>query len=294
MAWIKGSSYGDDLYGTSYADRIEGFGGDDWIYGYSGNDLLFGGSGDDALIGGSGNDDLDGGTGWDYMEGGTGHDDYFVDSINDGVVEYAGEGVDLVHTNLLRYALQANVEDLTYVGGGNFSGLGNSLANDITGSYGHDILSGYGGSDLLIGGSGNDDLFGGSGGDVLRGGAGLDGLFGGTGNDFLTGGTGADDFYFDTALSRTGNVDAILDFEEGSDAILLDLDVFTRIAGTGELSPGAFVEGTQARDYQDRIVYDQASGNIFYDADGAGAAAKVLFATVTAGTDLIASDFIGY
>lgn len=294
MAWIKGSSYADDLDGTSYGDRIEGFGGEDWIYGYAGNDLLFGGAGDDLLVGGSGNDDLDGGTGWDDLEGGTGHDDYFVDSIYDRVTEYAGEGIDLVHTRLLRYTLSANVDDLIYEGGGNFTGFGNSLANNLTGSYGHDLLSGYAGSDLLLGGSGNDNLFGGAGNDDLRGGSGQDGLFGGAGNDVLAGGAGGDDFYFDAALSRTGNVDHILDFEVGSDAILIDLDVFTRIAAAGPLGSGAFVEGIQARDYQDRILYDQATGNIFYDPDGIGAAAKILFATVTAGTDLIASDFIGY
>ena len=294
MAWIKGSSSNDDIYGTSYADRLEGLSGHDLLYGYAGDDLLLGGAGNDTLIGGSGNDDLYGGTGWDYLEGGTGHDDYFVDSLNDKVVEYAGEGLDLIHTNLAGYALPANVEDLVYEGLGNFEGIGNSLDNDITGSSGHDDLSGYGGSDLLIGGAGNDDLYGGAGGDLIKGGSGLDALLGGSGNDLLSGGTGADDFYFNTALSRTTNVDAILDFEVGSDAIFLDRDVFTRISADGALSPGAFVEGTYARDYQDRIIYDQASGKIFYDSDGAGAAAQILFATVTAGTDLISSDFIGY
>jgi hypothetical protein len=36
----------------------------------------------------------------------------------------------------------------------------------------------------------------------------------------------------------------------------------------------------------DRILYDKASGNIFYDADGGGGSAAVLFARVTAGTEL--------
>lgn len=293
MAWIKGSNYADDIGGTAHGDRIEGFGGDDWIWGYGGNDRLFGGSGDDVLIGGSGHDDLYGGSGADDMEGGTGDDDYFVDSTGDGVLEYGGEGIDLVHTTLDEYALPLHVEQLIFDGYGDFTGYGNSQANRITGFDGDDQLSGFGGADVLVGGRGDDDLYGDFGSDRLNGGSGLDWLLGGAGNDVLTGGAGADEFHFDSRLNSSTNVDRITDFQVGSDAILLDTDVFTRV-GLGTLGEGAFVEGTRARDAGDRILYDQDSGRIFYDADGTGGAAAHLFAIVTPGTDLIASDFIGY
>jgi hypothetical protein len=52
--------------------------------------------------------------------------------------------------------------------------------------------------------------------------------------------------------------------------------------------------GTAAGDSGDRIIYDSATGRIFYDADGSGGGAKVLFAKVTAGTTLTNADFIGF
>lgn len=294
MAWFKGSSYRDHIGGTNYSDIIEGFGGNDRLWGYGGNDDLYGGSGDDFLFGGSGHDDLYGGTGWDYMEGGTGDDRYFVDSHNDKVVEYAGEGIDEVVTILSSYVLPTSVEDLTYEGFSSFRGTGNSLSNDIYGGDYADTLQGLAGHDRLFGYAGNDTLVGGSGNDRLSGGAGHDWIFGGSGNDILTGGSGQDDFHFDTKPNGSTNFDRITDFVAGEDAIYLNRDVFTGISSDGVLSAAAYVEGTRARDSSDRIVYDQGTGKIFYDPDGAGGAAQVLFATVTPGTDLAAVDFFGY
>ena len=294
MAWIKGTRYSDKINGTASNDIIEGFSGHDLIYGLAGNDDIYGGSGDDDLYGGSGDDDLYGGSGWDYMAGGTGNDRYFVDSPGDEVVELSGEGTDTVHTILSSYRLPLHVENLVYDGYGRFSGTGNSLANAIYGGNYADRLDGAGGNDSLFGFGGDDTLIGGSGRDRLSGGAGYDWLFGGSGNDILTGGSGPDDFHFDTPLSSTGNVDQITDFTIGSDAIFLNRDIFRGIGSDGVLNPNAFVEGTSARDAADRIIYDQANGRIFYDADGTGSAAAVLFATVTPGTNLEAVDFFGY
>jgi len=39
--------------------------------------------------------------------------------------------------------------------------------------------------------------------------------------------------------------------------------------------------GGTATDANDYILYDTATGNLYYDADGNGAGARVLFATVT-------------
>ena len=54
---------------------------------WKGNDLLFGGDGSDNLFGEDGEDSLDGGKGADIMSGGAGKDTYFVDHINDTIVE---------------------------------------------------------------------------------------------------------------------------------------------------------------------------------------------------------------
>ena len=64
-------------------------------------------------------------------------------------------------------------------------------------------------------------------------GAGADTLEGGGGNDTLTGGTGADTFVFDT----DDGVDAIEDFEDGTDLIRFDASGLT-FAGLTITIPG--------------------------------------------------------
>jgi Ca2+-binding RTX toxin-like protein len=72
------------------------------------------------------------------------------------VTENVGAGTDTVQTNVASYTLGANIESLTYIGAGNFSGTGNGLANTITGGAANDTLNGGAGNDSLIGGLGND------------------------------------------------------------------------------------------------------------------------------------------
>jgi Ca2+-binding RTX toxin-like protein len=105
----------------------------------------------------------------------------------------------------------------------------------------------------------------------------------GAGNDTLIGGAGSDTFVFASAL--TANRDTVRDFAPGVDKLRLDDDIFTALT-PGALSADAFVKGsgvTSAQDASDRIVYDTATGALYYDADGAGGAAAVQFA-VLAGT----------
>ena len=49
--------------------------------------------------------------------------------------------------------------------------------------------------------------------------------------------------------------------------------------------------GSAAADADDRIVYNQATGQLFYDADGSGAGAAVHFATLTARRPSPRADF---
>ena len=109
-----------------------------------------------VIRGGGGNDTLDGGTGNDTMFGGLGNDTYLVDSAADVINEAALAGTDLVKTTTASLTLAANVENLTFIGNGNFSGIGNALANVITGGSGNDTIDGRGGADVLIGLGGND------------------------------------------------------------------------------------------------------------------------------------------
>jgi cysteinyl-tRNA synthetase len=106
----------------------------------------------------------------------------------------------------------------------------------------------------------------------------------------LTGGAGKDQFIFDTKLGKT-NVDAITDFEAGNDRIVLNHGVFTKLE-TGDLSASAFAIGSKPADGADRIIYNDKTGALYYDADGSGQAKPVLFAELDAHLTLSASDFL--
>ncbi|MCA2712055.1 MAG: hypothetical protein IM473_20920 [Microcystis sp. M015S2] len=75
---------------------------------------------------------------------------------------------------------------------GNDTLTGNSLADIIEGGAGDDRLFGLGGNDVLNGGDGNDSLDGGIGNDYISGEIGNDTLVGSLGSDFFNGGTGTD------------------------------------------------------------------------------------------------------
>ena len=72
---------------------------------------------------------------------------------------------------------------------------------------------------------------------------------------------------------------------------MLDDAIFTGLA-LGALPAGAFRTGTSAQDADDRIIYDPATGNLFFDADGNGGGAAMQFATLQGAPALAASDFI--
>jgi serralysin len=59
----------------------------------------------------------------------------------------------------------------------------------------------------------------------------------------------------------------------------------------GHLSADALHIGSQAQDAQDRVIYDKATGALYYDADGSGDGQAVHFAQLSAGLKLAAADF---
>lgn len=129
---------------------------------------LRGGSGDDALtvVGGQANL-LDGGTGADRMTGGTGDETYVVDTWRDVTIEAAGAsgGTDTVRA-WVNHRLAAGIENLTLLGT-DLRGVGNGLANVLTGNASDNRLVGLEGADRLIGGGGSDLLEGGAGADTI-------------------------------------------------------------------------------------------------------------------------------
>ncbi|WP_375592779.1 right-handed parallel beta-helix repeat-containing protein [Algihabitans albus] len=97
-----------------------------------------------------------------------------------------------------------SVTDLTLVGEGDVTVVGNGQANRLEGNEG---------VNTLFGDAGNDQLFGG---------AGDDRLFGGAGDDELTGGAGNDTFVL---LKDDSGTDTIRDFADGDTIDLTDLVV---------------------------------------------------------------------
>jgi len=58
------------------------------------------------------------------------------------------------------------------------------------------------------------------------------------------------------------------------------------------LSANAFFIGAVAHDADDRIIYNDATRALLFDADGNGAGAAVQFATFSTGLALTASEFV--
>ncbi|WP_141397413.1 calcium-binding protein [Polaromonas sp. AER18D-145] len=116
-----------------------------------------------VLTGNNAANTLDGGLGADVLIGGKGNDLYVVDTKADTVVENAAEGSDTIESSV-NYSLGSNVEHLTLTGTAEV-GMGNELANKLTGNAQ---------SNKLWGGLGKDSLDGGQGADILIGGLGHD------------------------------------------------------------------------------------------------------------------------
>lgn len=159
-------------------------------------------------------------------------------------------------------------------------------------------------NDVIVGTGNDDHLSGGGGNDRLNGGAGHDLINGGAGNDVLTGGAGVDTFVFSADLS-VGGIDRVTDFNgKIGEKIILNAYVFEELEVAvkqpkaegardyGVLASSNFTIGKQAQDADDRMIYDQKTGALFYDADGNGVGAAVQFAQFKAGTILKADYFL--
>ncbi|MFN0193739.1 MAG: M10 family metallopeptidase C-terminal domain-containing protein, partial [Aestuariivirga sp.] len=199
---------------------------------------------------------INGLTGADRLFGGLGNDLYIADSTGDLIYETsAAGGTDTVQSSV-NHTLSVNVENLTLTGGVNINGTGNSATNTIIGNSNVNFIDGKAGSDTLTGAGGNDS------------------------------------FLFSTTLGAT-NIDTIADFSVPNDTIRLDDAIFAALAA-GTLAVAAFHTGAAAADALDRIIYNNATGAVLYDADGLGGAAAQQFAVLTAGLAMTNVDFFIY
>ena len=163
---------------------------------------------------------------------------------------------------------------------------GNPTTGQAFIGYGTQIESAKGGTgnDTIKGNSAANYLFGFDGDDNIDGGAGNDQIEGGRGNDTLKGGAGGDTFIFRSPFD--GTIDTLLDFNAAEgDRIQLDHNIFTGLQ-KGSLSAEQMVKGTEAKDADDRIIYNQATGELAYDADGNGSGAAVTIARLGINTEL--------
>lgn len=301
---VLGSSQNDVIYGNDVGNRLLGDDGDDYLWGRGGQDFLDGGAGSDTI---------------EYRE--TAALKLTLSDSGGGTVYVGGAVKDTVR----------GIENVKS-GDGADRIFGGAAANEIWGGGGDDLLRGYAGDDVIVTGAGNDHADGGDGSDWVsfvwgpsgnlhvtlggannwtnvvgaggevdkivnfenvHGGGGNDTiignnaanmLYGYSGDDQLTGGGGADTFLFHL---ENGGVDTIVDFSSADDTIHADF------LPSGPLGASAFVVGTEATTADHRIIYDQTSGAIYFDADGNGEAEMRLFAYVTPGTELTNLDFVG-
>jgi Ca2+-binding RTX toxin-like protein len=301
---VIGSQFADVLYGNGSANLLRGGNGDD-VYHVSigdvvdegagaGNDkvvsdanytlganvealegtgggalVLTGNTLNNTIIGNGAGNWIDGGVGADTMMGGAGDDIYVVDNVGDVVEDYLGNNSIVTTVQLNLSNVRGNFASITAAEGFNFN---------VEGTSGNNVLKGNAVANTLKGNGGNDTIYG-----ML-------------GNDKLYGGTGKDTFVFDTRLNKTKNVDKIYDFKSKDDTFHLDNAIFTKLgSGTAarpkKFKSDMFVEGTRAKDREDRIVYDKKSGALYYDQDGTGSKAQVKIATITNKTKLYYHDF---
>ncbi|MGH6614177.1 hypothetical protein [Sphingomonas sp.] len=317
---LTGNDFTQIIWGNAGNNILSGLGGNDTLRGDAGADTLYGGAGQDTLIGGLGGDRMYGGAGDDlYMIDNSLDrvielDGEGIDSVQSSV-SFSLSALTSVENLTLVGTAAINA---TGNAGNNILG-GNEAANILDGGVGVDVMQGWAGDDTyyvdvmgdqvfeLING-GNDtvlaaraytlragqeietlatvndagtgfiNLTGNEFANMLRGNVGGNRLDGGLGADTLTGLGGADTFVFGTALGAT-NVDTITDFVHGTDRIELDQSIFTGL-GLGTLGASAFSNGP-ANTAGQHILYDAATGNLSYDADGSGAGAAIVFATLS-------------
>ena len=241
------------------------------------------------LQGTAGYDTLDGRGGDEKLSGGTGLDTFWVSSGHDTITDF-----NLIHAHprhasgseILQVSAGATA-DATLKGAWSATAdsFNHGTANILSAGLAVDLsavtqgqgwnLTNTGSAATFTGSQFNDVLTGGAGKDTLRGGAGDDLLIGGKSSDTLTGGEGADIFQ----LSGDTKTDHITDFVSGTDQIQLSHFIYKGLP-LGPLDSSQLVFGTTAQSGNEHLMYDQGTGNLWFDVDGSGARSAVLVAVL--------------
>jgi len=256
------------------------------LYGEQGNDVIVGDRGDDKMYGQDGNDRLvwNNGDGSDLMDGGTGYDVIEVNGArNDGdefTLKAEGGKAIFDRLNLVPFTLTVDNAEAFKV-----SGLGGDDSFDVDDLTGTDVrrVTSYGGegNDTFDGRDTKTPLviYGDAGKDILIGGKNNDIIKGGEGNDRLTGGAGADKFVYDNPFQ---GIDTITDFVAGKDTIVVSAAGFRGgLVANTVLAASQFTLGSSAGDAGDRFIYNNTTGELYWDVDGTGAIGQVKLANLS-------------
>jgi Ca2+-binding RTX toxin-like protein len=309
---INGLAGNDTLSGGSKNDVLDGGDGNDILLGGAGNDSLYGVSGNDNITGGTGNDFLSGRWGNDtyIFNQGDGADTISDQDWTAGNKDTLQLGAGLLATDTWVVRNQGNltlswgtdsvyipsffsgsayqVESFKFDDGTTWSLAdiaqrqnGTAVADRITGLNDFaNTINGLAGNDTLTGGSKNDVLNGGDGNDNLSGGMGNDTLTGSSGKDTLTGGVGADKFVLSNSPT-IGNSDVLTDFMASQgDQMLFDTSFFAQLSGKSDLTNHIRKYSAKSVGSDDYIVYDNTTGNLYYDPTGLSNANAVLIANL--------------
>jgi Ca2+-binding RTX toxin-like protein len=295
--WLKDVEGNDVLIGGDGNDFIENLAGNDYLEGGDGDDWMntVGESaGDDTLVGGAGNDELGENAGNNLMLGGAGNDLVLSASAGSDTMDggdgddflsvegWFGSAHDVVRGGAGRDTLHvvgsnivANLEEGTLTYNGRF-------APEQTGSASLEGIEAFwtsgSGPAHITGSSGDDELF------IFSDGA---TIIGGLGRDTVIGVIGNDRHVLNVAPGEA-NADFIRMSRhewEGIDKVVIDSAVMPELGEAGELAfdderwyAAAGAAGGAEED--DRLVYDTATSNLYYDADGSGDGAAELIANV--------------
>ncbi|MBG1266829.1 beta strand repeat-containing protein [Nostoc sp. WHI] len=272
-------------------ENVTGTAQDDSITGNIGNNILSGGAGNDVFGGSRGNDIINGDAGIDTVDysalgqtivlGSTGTitkaGGFGIDQLNEEIETITastllGDTIDFsTATGSTSITANLGANSLTV---NNFPGLGtvnltvNNFEN-VTGTAQNDIITGNTANNILSGGAGND---------FLTGGAGRDTLIGGSGVDILAGGAGNDQFNFSNPAEGS---DIITDFAFIPDTIAVSASGFAGGLTLGILSSLQFFTGTSATTADQRFIYNNLTGGLFFDVDGNGTATQQQIASLT-------------
>jgi Ca2+-binding RTX toxin-like protein len=239
-------------FGNEFANILTGNSNYNYLNGYGGRDTLIGGDFDD------------------YYELGDTTDIRGALTF-DKIIEKRNAGIDTVSVasdvGRLTYVMDANIENVVILGDDAFNIIGNKLDNVIKGHRGINLLEGKGGDDILDGFSFDD---------ILDGGKGNDELFSFKYNSCR----------FSTPLDAKNNVD----FVYGFTLIELSQEIFTSLP-VGDLDDKYFVRGRAATTGDHHLIFEPGTDKLYYDADGIGGDAQVLFARLPdAGSAFAAGD----